>query len=72
MTANWVRSIAEDVLGGAPVEVGKRYLHPADGAVEVVSGQYWGAQGLSNHWRWRVVATGEIRSGYADYWPVIR
>lgn len=69
MVADWVKNLTEDVLGGSPVEVGGRYLHPEDGLIEVVSGQYWGNHGLSNHWRWRVVATGEVKAGYADDWP---
>jgi hypothetical protein len=55
------------VLGGAPVEVGKRYTHPTDGVIEILSGQYWGERGISNHWSWRVVETGQVHHGYANW-----
>lgn len=67
--ARWVQDLTESVTGGSPVEIGKRYLHPEDGLIEIVSGQYWGTHGLSNHWRWKVVETGEIKAGYAGDWP---
>jgi hypothetical protein len=67
--SQWVRDLTEDVLGGPPVRVGGRYLHPVHGLIEVTSGQYWGTHGLSNHWYWTVVATGETKCGYADDWP---
>ena len=67
--AGWVRDLTEGVIGGSPLQVGKRYQHPQDGLIEVTSGQYWGARGLSNHWRWIVVATGESRFGYGEHWP---
>jgi hypothetical protein len=67
---DWVRELTEDVIGGSPLEVGKRYLHPVDGLIEVTSGQYWGRHGLSNHWRWTVVATGAEKNGYGDDWPL--
>jgi hypothetical protein len=70
MVEEWVKRMTEDVLGGAPVEVGKRYQHPQDGPIEIVSGQYWGRHGLSNHWRWVVVETGEEKNGYAEHWPL--
>lgn len=68
--APWVQEMTESVLGGSPVEIGRRYLHPADGPIEIVSGQYWGDYGISNHWRWKVLATGEIHAGYAGDWPL--
>lgn len=71
MVAQWAKDLTESVLGGAPVEVGKRYQHPEDGVIEIVSGQYWGAHGLSNHWRWRVVETGEIKAGYGGEWSEV-
>lgn len=71
MTAveKWVRDIVEDTVGGSPLEVGKRYVHPEHGLIEVVGGQYWGERGLSNHWHWIVVATGEKHNGYGENWP---
>ena len=68
----WVVALTEDVIGGPPVEVGKRYQHPTDGVIEITSGQYWGEHGLSNHWRWTVVATGESKAGYGDEWPEVK
>lgn len=68
--AGWARRLTEEVLGGTPVEIGKQYDHPTDGPIEIVSGQYWGEHGLSNHWTWKVLRTGETKHGYADRWPV--
>ena len=67
--ADWVTQMIEDVAGGSPVEIGKQYMHPEDGLIEITSGQYWGQHGLSNHWRWTVVETGETKHGYAGDWP---
>lgn len=67
--SRWVRELTEDVIGGAPVAIGKRYMHPEDGEIEIVAGQYWGEHGLSNHWSWRVIATGEEKHGYGGDWP---
>jgi hypothetical protein len=66
--AGWVRELTESVIGESPFEIGKRYWHPTDGLIEIVSGQYWGTHGLSNHWRWRVVSNGEIHAGYGGEW----
>jgi hypothetical protein len=63
-----IRQMTEDVLGGAPVEIGKRYWHPEDGLIEITSGQYWGTHGLSNFWYWTVVETGEEKNGYGGEW----
>lgn len=67
----WVRSMVEDVMGGSPVQIGKRYMHPEDGEIEITSGQYWGEWGLSNHWYWRVISTGETHCGYGGLWPEV-
>lgn len=71
MTASWVRELTESVIGGSPVEIGKRYLHPEDGVILITSGQYWGTHGLSNHWRWTVESTGEQHYGYGGEWPLV-
>ena len=68
----WVRELTESVLGGSPVEVGGRYLHPTDGLITITSGQYWGTDGLSNFWHWTVAATGESHHGYGGDWPAPR
>ena len=71
MVENWVKRLTEDVIGGSPVEVGHRYLHPEQGVIEIESGQYWGTHGLSNFWTWHIVETGEQKCGYADTWPEV-
>jgi hypothetical protein len=65
----WVQKMVEETLGTAPVEIGKEYQHPIDGRIRIVSGQYWGKDGLSNHWSWKVLRTGDIKSGYGESWP---
>jgi hypothetical protein len=64
----WVK----DIVGPSPLEKGKRYMHPEDGLIEVTGGSYWGNHGLSNFWYWRIIETGEIRSGYGDDWPEVK
>lgn len=71
MVEDWVKDIVESVAGGSPVEVGKRYIHPEDGLIEITSGQYWGSHGLSNFWHWTVVETGESCHGYGDDWQEV-
>ena len=66
----WVVELTESVIGGPPVEIGKRYWHPEDGLIEIVSGQYWGTHGLSNFWYWKVVASGEVKHGYGGQWEL--
>ena len=68
---DWVRELTESVIGGSPLRVGARYLHPEDGLIEITAGQYWGERGLSNFWHWVIIATGEERSGYGDDWPSV-
>jgi len=68
--APWVVALTESVLGSSPLEIGKRYVHPEDGPIEVTGGQYWGTYGLSNHWSWTVIATGEKKRGYGGHWPL--
>lgn len=67
--SRWIRTLTEEIVGGSPVEVGVTYVHPEDGPIEIVSGQYWGEFGMSNHWYWVVLATGEKKSGYGAHWP---
>lgn len=70
----WIQQLTEDVIGGPPVEIGKRYQHPEDGLIEITSGQYWGQHGLSNFWYWNVLDPETGRAlrgshGYAGDWP---
>lgn len=66
----WVREMTESVMGGPPCAVGEYRL--IDGQpCRIVSGQYWGQFGLSNHWSWKVVLPNgslskEEKSGYGD------
>jgi hypothetical protein len=71
MGVRWARQLTEEVTGGSPVQIGKCYLHPTDGEIEVVSGQYWGTNGPSTYWHWEVLATGEIKAGYGGDWPEV-
>ena len=66
-----VRKMVEDVMGGAPVEIGKRYEHPVDGPITVTSGCYWGDHGLSNFWHWTIESTGDRGHGYGGIWPLL-
>lgn len=72
MVAPWAKALTEEVMGGSPVEIGRRYEHPADGPIEITDGQYWGTHGLSNFWYWKVLETGEIHHGYGGRWPEIK
>lgn len=65
------QAFTESILGPSPVEIGKRYMHPRDGLIEITSGQYWGTHGLSNHWHWTIVETGEAGHGYGGDWEEI-
>jgi hypothetical protein len=69
--APWVVELTEDIVGPSPVEVGKKYDHPDYGPIRIISGEYWGLRGLSNHWHWIVLETGEERNGYGGNWPEI-
>lgn len=69
MVESWVKDLTESVIGGSPVEIGGYYTHPEDGLILITSGRYWGEHGLSNHWGWTVVETGEHHTGYAGNWP---
>lgn len=68
MIAPWVKGIVETVLGESKMRVGEIMTHPDGRSVKIVSGQYWGAHGVSNFWSWREVRAngelGEIESGY--------
>lgn len=65
------REVTDSVMPPITLQIGKRYLHPEDGEIEIVSGCYRDAVygRVSNHWYWDVVATGERKNGYGDNWP---
>jgi len=69
MVSENAKNLTESVLGGSPLQIGKRYIHPTDGLIEITHGQYWGKHGLSNHWHWIIVETGESSHGYGGNWP---
>lgn len=64
----WVTELVEKVLGKTDLSVGAVVKHPSGRTVKIVSGQYWGAFGVSNFWRWREVlpdgTLGPEESGY--------
>lgn len=69
-----MEQIAHDIIGPSPIEVGKRYLHPEHGLVEVIEGD-WTVNGrLSNFWTWRPVqedgTLGEPVSGLGGEWEL--
>lgn len=63
MVSKFAKDLTESVIGGAPFKVGDIVRHPDGRTVKIVSGQYWGEHGLSNHWHWReVLASGCLSS----------
>lgn len=73
--AGWVQDLTEgvfdEVFGSPPhghLEIGKRYIHPDDGEIEITGGQYWGTYGLSNFYHWTIVTTGDKGNGYGSRW----
>lgn len=55
--------ITESVIGGAPFKVGDTVRHPDGRMVRIISGQWWGTYGLSNHWSWQeVLPNGKLSS----------
>lgn len=64
MIAPWVRELIEQ-NSPAPPRIGDVLCHRLTGRwVKITTGQYWGSHGVSNHWRWQDVETGEEGSGY--------
>ncbi|WP_028058298.1 hypothetical protein [Candidatus Solirubrobacter pratensis] len=66
------REITDEVLPPITLEIGRRYVHPEQGEIEITSGCYRDPtyDRISNWWTWTVVATGEKRAGYGSNWPV--
>jgi hypothetical protein len=76
MPEKWVTNLVEDVIGGSPLQVGKKYMHPEHGLIIVTDGQYWGTHGLSNFWYWNEIdpETGRHVKGHHGYggnWPEV-
>jgi hypothetical protein len=68
---DWARELTDSILPPITLEIGKRYIHPDDGVIEITSGCYrdsvYGR--VSNFWYWTVVETGEHKNGYGANWP---
>ncbi len=71
--SNWATRLVDDILPPITLEIGKRYVHPDDGVIEVTSGCYrHPASGrISNFWYWTLVGSGEEKHGYGGYWPEV-
>lgn len=63
--------ITDEVLKPVTLQIGHTYLHPEDGEIEITGGYYRDPiyNRISNFWYWKVLATGEIHSGYGTNWP---
>ena len=48
-------SINQEFADRNPIRIGGRYTDKNGRPVEVVSGQFMGTHGISNHWSWRLV-----------------
>lgn len=64
-----IRCMTEEVVGGAPFQVGDVVRHPDGRVVQITGGQYWGEYGLSNFWYWKPVGPDgrlreEVEHGY--------
>lgn len=64
----WAKALTEEVFGGPPFAVGDTVAYLDGRMVRIVSGQYWGQRGISNHWSWREVLSdgrlGVLETGY--------
>lgn len=70
-TPDWARELMDSIISPITLKVGKRYIHPDDGVIEITSGCYRDTvyDRVSNFWYWTVVETGEKKHGYGDNWP---
>lgn len=68
------RRITDEIIPPVELYKGGRFVHPKDGEIQIISGEYRDATygRISNFWTWRVVATGKTRSGYGGYWPEVK
>lgn len=69
------RQITDSVIPPVTLKISKRYIHPEDGEIEIISGRYrdptYGR--ISNWWEWKVIATGEHKRGYgSSTWPEVK
>lgn len=71
MDFDWARRITDEILPPVELEIGRRYLHPEDGVIEITDGYYRDPRygRISNFWHWKVVATDEYKHGYGGNWP---
>lgn len=73
--SDWVKAIVDGVCSPPKYGVGDTVM--IDGKpCKIVSGQYWGAHGISNHWTWRPVrgdgTLGARKCGYGDDWLLVK
>ena len=66
---SWVEDIVSAVCDPVALQPGKRYLHPEDGPIRIMSGAFYRNGRVSNHWTWLVENTGETNHGYGENWP---
>lgn len=71
----WIKDIIEQTIPGSHLKIGHYYIINGHKS-KIISGQYMGTHGLSNHWSWcRVLKSGKlskiIRSGYGGDWKEI-
>lgn len=68
--STWATELTDSILPPVRLQIGKRYIHPDDGVIEITSGCYRDATfgRISNHWHWTVLETGEAKNGYGDNW----
>lgn len=64
MVRQWVKDLTESVLGPGH-KIGDEIVVKGRKA-KIISGQYWGEHGLSNHWTWEYLDGKEPKteSGY--------
>ena len=65
------REITDEILPPITLQIGKHYIHPEDGEIQITEGCYRDLRygRISNFWHWSVIATGEHKCGYGDNWP---
>lgn len=67
------RDITDRILPPVTLQIGRQYLHPEDGLIQIDAGCYRDAKynRVSNWWYWTVVGTGEKKSGFGDNWKAV-